>query len=100
MGTKIMVNPASLKSASQKIDQQATDYETIYKKLFDEVDGMAVAWKGADNMAFVNQIKGFMDDFQSMTTLMRQYSEFLNRSASTYTATQDDIIAKAKQLTN
>jgi hypothetical protein len=31
---------------------------------------------------------------------MRQYSEFLKQSAATYRNTQEDIIAKARTLTN
>ena len=48
------------------MDVQASEYERQYNQLFSEVDGMGAAWQGADNVAFVTQIKGFMDDFQQM----------------------------------
>lgn len=72
-----MVDPAKLDSAAAKIDQESADYERLYKAHYTEVDGMGAAWQGADNLAYVNQIKGFMDDFQKMTSLLKQYSEFL-----------------------
>lgn len=100
MGDIIRVQPAVLETTASKIEGQATDYESIYKSLFSEVDGMAAAWQGSDNVAFTSQIKGFMDDFQKMTELMRQYSEFLKQSAATYRNTQEDITAKAKTLSN
>lgn len=100
MARSITVDPAKLENAASKIDQQSADYERVYKQLFSEVDGMGAAWQGADNIAFVNQIKGFMDDFQQMTALMRQYSEFLNVSAKTYRNTQNEIVSAAKRLTN
>jgi WXG100 family type VII secretion target len=100
MGNKIVVQPSVLESTAQKIGTQTTDYESLYKNLFNEVDGMAAVWQGADNIAFTQQIKGFTDDFQKMSTLMRQYSEFLKQSAATYRNTQEDIIAKARTLTN
>lgn len=100
MGRTIVVNPAKLSSTSNSITSQANDYERQYKQLFSEVDGMGAAWQGADNLAFVNQIKGFMDDFQKMTALMRQYSEFLSQSAKTYTQAQNDTVSAAKRLTN
>lgn len=100
MARTIVVDPAKLETASQKMDAQASDYERQYKQLFSEVDGMGAAWQGADNMAFVNQIKGFMDDFQQMVTLMRQYSEFLKQSAKVYKDTQNETITQAKRLTN
>lgn len=100
MARSITVDPAKLDSASAKIDQQAGDYERVYKQLFNEVDGMAAAWQGADNLAYVNQVKGFMDDLQKMTELMRKYSEFLKMSATTYRNTQSEVINAAKRLSN
>lgn len=100
MARSIMVDPAKLESAAQKMDAQTADYERQYNQLFSEVDGMGAAWQGADNMAFVTQIKGFMDDFQKMKTLMQQYSEFLKNSAKIYRGTQEDIINQAKTLPN
>ena len=55
---------------------------------------------GADNMAYVTQIKGFQDDFNKMNALMKQYSEFLRTSARTYRETQNEVINAAKRLTN
>lgn len=100
MARSIMVDPARLESAAGKIDQQAADYERIYRQLFSEVDSMGAAWQGADNQAFVTQIKGFMDDLQSMSKHMKDYSNFLKSSASTYRNTQNEVINTAKRLTN
>jgi len=100
MSRKIVVDPARLEAAAQKMDTQAADYEKQYNQLFNEVDGMGAAWKGADNVAFVTQIKGFMDDFQRMSKIMRDYSDFLRKSANTYRETQTEAINQAKRLTN
>lgn len=100
MARTIVVDPAKLSAASTSIIAQAADYEKQYKLLFSDVDGMGAAWQGTDNLAFVNQIKGFMDDFQQMTNLMRQYADFLAHSAKTYTQAQNDTVAGAKRLTN
>ncbi|MCA1030228.1 WXG100 family type VII secretion target [Bacillus timonensis] len=100
MGRKIVVDPAKLEAAAQKMDAQSADYERQFNKLFSEVDGMGAAWQGADNLAFVNQIKGFTDDFQAMVTLMKQYAEFLKQAASVYRQTQEETINAAKKLTN
>lgn len=100
MARSITVEPAKLETTANKIDQQAIDYERNYKALFSEVEAMAVAWQGADNQAYTAQIKGFMDDFNKMTQLMRQYSEFLKMSAKTYRDTQSEVINQAKRLSN
>ncbi|MDX8360748.1 WXG100 family type VII secretion target [Cytobacillus sp. IB215316] len=100
MSRKIVVEPSRLEEAASKIDSQAADYEKQYNQLFNEVDGMGAAWKGADNMAFVTQIKGFTDDFQKMRKLMMDYSEFLKQSAKVYRQTQSETISQAKTLRN
>lgn len=100
MSRTIIVDPVKLESAARLIEQQVADYERQYKQLFSEVDGMGSAWQGADNIAFVTQIKGFMDDFQLMVGSMREYAEFLKLSAQKYKATQEDVISNARRLTN
>lgn len=100
MSRKIVVQPSVLDSTAQKIEAQSADYEKQYGQLFNEVDGMGAAWKGQDNTAFVTQIKGFMDDFQQMNQLMKEYAEFLRTSAKTYNDTQQEVISQAKRLTN
>lgn len=100
MARTIVVDPNELVKTAEKNDAQAADYERQYNQLFSEVDGMGAAWQGVDNQAFVTQIKGFMDDFQKMTALMKKYSEFLRFSAKTYKYTQNETINQAKRLTN
>lgn len=100
MGRSIKVELTKLESTAAKIDQQVAEYERIYKSLFNEVDGMGAAWQGQDNLTFVNQIKGFKDDFQQMTQLIKQYSKFLKTSAKLYRNTQNEIVSAAKSLIN
>lgn len=98
MARSIMVEPAKLENAANKIDQQSADYESTYRKLFAEVDAMAAAWQGADNAAFTNQIKTFTTDFEKMTKLMRDYSDFLKLSAKAYREAQDEVRTQAARL--
>jgi len=100
MSRAITVQPTVLKKTADSLNQSVAEYEKIYKQLFSEVDGMGAAWQGIDNQAFVNQIKGFMDDFQNMANLMKNYSQFLTESATIYEAAQNEIVSSAKRLTN
>lgn len=94
--SSISVDPAKLESTAAKIDRHSFEYERIYASLFSEVDRMGVVWQGQDNLAFVNQIKEFMDDLQKMTQCMKQYSGTLKKTAKTYRNTQKEIISAAK----
>lgn len=96
----IKVTPAELRAVATKIRSQAEDYAKQYTQLFSDVDGMANAWKGKDNTAFTNQIKGFLDDFQSMKALLEEYAAFLDKSANAYEQTQDEITSAAQRLQN
>ena len=96
----IKVTPAELRTVATKIRSQAEDYVMQYTQLFSDVDGMANAWKGKDNTAFTNQIKGFLDDFQSMKALLEEYAAFLDKSANAYEQTQDEITSAAQRLQN
>ena len=96
----IKVTPAELRTVATNIRSQAEDYAKQYTQLFSDVDGMANAWKGKDNTAFTNQIKGFLDDFQSMKALLEEYAAFLDKSANAYEQTQDEITSAAQRLQN
>ncbi|MBR0133372.1 MAG: WXG100 family type VII secretion target [Lachnospiraceae bacterium] len=96
----IIVDPAKLESTAGEIDTQAAEYKRLYEQLYSEVDSMASAWQGSDNLAFTSQIDGFREDFTAMYTLMTQYSEFLKNSAATYRSTQENVAASAKRLVN
>lgn len=100
MAKTIMVDPDGLVSVAANIALQSEEYERQYKLLFNEIEAMGAAWKGNDNMEFVNQIKSFMEDFQQMSTLLKQYSDFLSKSSKAYVQVQNDTINAAKRLTN
>lgn len=100
MATKIIVDPEQLTKAAQLMESQVSDYQTLYKQLFDTVEGLSSAWQGADNVAFATQVSGFLEDFQTMEQLMLEYTEFLKKAAETYTSTQNDIVSAAKNLAN
>ncbi|CAM4339242.1 WXG100 family type VII secretion target [Paenibacillus tarimensis] len=100
MSRKIVVEPSKLEAAAAKMEAQAADYERQYKQMYTEVEGMGAAWKGADNQAYVTQIKGFTEDFDNMVKLMKDYVEFLRHSAKTYRDTQTETVNAAKRLTN
>lgn len=97
---KINVEPQALEQTATRMEEQCTSYDKTYHQLYSCVDAMQVAWQGSDNLAYVNQIKGFQKDFNQMVILMRQYVEFLRQSAKAYRMTQEDRIAQARALTN
>ena len=100
MARNIMVTPEQLENTAGAIEDLAGEYQTQYKTIYNEADAMAASWTGEDNVAYINQIKGFQDDLQKMYNLMMSYADFLRKSAAAYRQTQDEITADAKRLVN
>ncbi|WP_027088425.1 WXG100 family type VII secretion target [Cohnella panacarvi] len=100
MARKIVVDPAVLVSAAGKMEEQAKQYQDLYGKLFDLVDGLAAEWKGKDNEAFRIRIMDFKPDMETMKANMDKYAAFLRSSGELYQKTQDNVETGAKGLAN
>ena len=100
MARTIQVTPEQLESAAGRIEGLAADYKSQYDALYNETNAMSSTWDGKDNVAFVDQIAGFKDDFAKMHTLMLNYADFLRKSAKAYRDTQDTVVSEARKLIN
>ena len=100
MARNIQVTPEQLEAAASRIESLASDYKSQYDQLYSETNAMASTWNGKDNVAFVDQIAGFKDDFTAMYNRMNQYADFLRKSAKAYRDTQDTVTAEARKLAN
>ena len=89
-----------LESTASRIEGLAADYKTQYDQLYSETNAMASKWIEKDNIAFVNQIDGFKDDFAEMYALMLSYADFLRKSAKEYRDIEDTLVFYAKSLFN
>ena len=100
MARQIEVTPELLESAAGRIEGLAGDYKTQYDLLYKETGAMASTWSGKDNVAYIDQIAGFKDDFEKMYNLMIRYAEFLRNSAKMYRETQNTVQVEARKLVN
>ena len=100
MARTIQVTPEQLDTTATRIEGLAADYKSQYDQLYSETNAMASTWSGKDNVAFVDQIAGFKDDFEKMHTLMLNYADFLRKSAKAYRDTQDTVVTEARKLVN
>lgn len=94
----IFVEPERLDSVANNIQDANQEYDRTYQAIYEQVDKMSLSWKGKDNVAFTNQIRSFEDDLRQISTIMRQYADFLHNSARAYRETQDEITAQASHL--
>ena len=97
---KINVNCNVLIESANYIDEINDEYHRLYNQLNSDVDGLSMSWQGKDNIAFTNQIKEFNDDFNQVSVLLSQYSNFLKNSANSYRQTQDELVNQVNRLVN
>lgn len=100
MARTIQVTPEQLETTAGKIEGLAADYKTQYEQLYAETSAMGSTWSGKDNVAFIDRIAGFKDDFVKMHALMLDYASFLRKSAKAYRDTQDTVVREAQKLVN
>ncbi|OCA88050.1 hypothetical protein A8F94_09515 [Bacillus sp. FJAT-27225] len=95
---KFKVDTNSLDQAAAKLHQHAKDCEVIDRELRHAVGSTGAAWEGADQTAFVSEIKASMTDFQKIYTAMKRHADFLENSSKAYRNAQKDILNMARQL--
>lgn len=100
MGKVVRVTPEILKSTSEKLNEHSENYKAIYQQLLQEASTMGTAWDGEDNLAFVNQINGCLDDLQAMANKLKVASEAMFKQHANYVNRQSENIAQAQKLTN
>ena len=97
---KMTVDTGEMKRVANLLKELAKDYSSIYQQLLDAANTMGDAWKAPDNQVFVDQIKGFLEEFRRMTEHIDQSAQTLEQQAGNYNATVDDNIDGAKHLAN
>lgn len=100
MGKVISVEPAQLTSASGKLEEYANTFEEIYKELLRQAETMGEAWQGADNLAYVEQIKGITTKMSAMVEKLKVAGSTLKQQAKNYDDKRSDNIAQVQKLSN
>ena len=94
----IRVETSELMKVASRIETAKQDYQRLYINLYTLIDRASSSWQGKDNVAFVNQIKAYEEDFRQIAIIMSQYSDFLKNSALAYESTQDELFHQASNL--
>ena len=95
---QIIVDTSRLITVAGQVDTYADTYKRTYEALYKKVDDLKSQSIGKDNDKFTTQIYGFQDDFQRMEKLMRDYAEYLRKSAAALKETEDKLTTEAGRL--
>lgn len=97
---KLTVDTGEMRSAAGKLKQLAEEYTSIYTSLLNKASTMGEAWKAPDNLAYVEQINGFLEELKAMTNHINGSAQALEQQAGNYEATVDSNIVGVKKLNN
>lgn len=97
---KMTTDTGEMHKASEKLTQQAEEYTSIYTRLLNTASTMGEAWKAPDNLAYVDQINGFLEELKAMTSHIDQSAQALNQQATNYEATVENNVVGVKKLVN
>ena len=95
---RILAKSADLRTASSKISEIASSYQTAYRAILTESTNLASDWSGEDYTAFNNKVQALEDPFSRMKQLLDGCSTDLEESAQKYETTQSNITSKASSL--
>jgi len=96
--TRIQVLPDEVVRTARMIDADILRYRDSYNNVYRASDEMAGHWAGKDNQQYNRNLNEYRRVLTEMENLLYEYVRFLDRSASEYRATQDDITGRAAQL--
>lgn len=97
---KMTTDTGRMHSVSQQLTELAKEYTSVYTGLLNCAGTMGEAWKAPDNLAFVDQINGFLEELKAMTKHIEQAAQALDQQAKNYETTVEDNIVAVKKLAN
>lgn len=100
MGKVLRVTPEELGTAADKLDEFSETYTSIYTQMFQLANTMGQAWDGEDNLAFVDQINGLVEDLKSMADKLKNSASVLRTQRDNYVNRQNDNITQVRKLSN
>ncbi len=100
MGKSFSVETVELEKASKQLQECSEVYKNLYEQLFEKVGTMGEAWKGEDNIKFVDQINGFCKEMQDMSTKLSTASQTLHQIKQNYEDHVQRNVQAASKLSN
>ena len=95
---QIIVETGRLDAVAAQVEGYADDYRAAYEALYVDVASLDSETLGKANETFITQINGFKDDFQRMEALMREYANYLKKSAAALRDKDAQLAAEAAKL--
>lgn len=95
----IRVQPRELANESSNIKTEKGKFDSSYSDIHSQAKSLtSTTWGGEDAEKFMTQVDSFKKDFDSMSEILKQYYQFLDKSAQAYESAQKNVSTKASNL--
>jgi uncharacterized protein YukE len=81
---KLSVEPTRIGGVSNRFKGLADEYHNLSRRLMDEIKNGCPAWNGKEKESYINRIRGFEDNLESMHRLLKQYSDLIKIAEAEY----------------
>lgn len=100
MSDRFTVDPEILQNVATEVLTAAGEYDKLAKQLMETATNMGEAYKGKENLEYVQQIKGCVDDLNAMVKKLNQVADITSTQGKNYAARSEQNSEDVKGLRN
>lgn len=98
MAIKINVTPQELSDVSKALGSLSEQFLSEVTKMYDSLENLNTNWKGMGSTQYYTSIMNRKPDIEALGKIIGQYSNFINKAAILYDATDNDVASSATNL--
>jgi WXG100 family type VII secretion target len=93
-----MIKTEDVARAIENINNKTQLFSSETKKLYSEVENLAVTWKGATSASFNAELNEYRNVIDELTSLLSKFIEGVSKANRHYAETDNALAEKAKSL--
>ena len=94
----LRANYQEMAGIAGSVTNLAEQYKTCVNEVYKVVESLENDWKGTDNVTYINQVKSYQEDLNSLGVVIENYAKFLSKTAQVIENTQAEIANNAGRL--
>lgn len=98
MAMNFGVTPEQIQEISKLLENISGDFLKEVNTMYNTLDDLNSKWEGAGSSGYYNIINSHKAEIQAISSVIGQYSEFLNKAAVIYSRTDNDVASSAGRL--
>ena len=84
----IRVTPEQLNQTAAEFENKASTISSLTSEMTSQVTGLASAWEGEAEAAYISKFQGLEDDIQKMIRMVQEHATDLQEMARNYSSAE------------